>query len=162
MSPPKLAMSMRCLIPLLAPSSHFTSGPVERRQRTLLPKIHQTHKTHGDSKVYFLQRQTWLSLNYGEHNPSHTRRYALHSQLNHISISSLTHNLSYETCSTNSNYIFHAANKNYSLKTHFDHRHLTSSSFLYYLTNLARKQLNVNTNTLQLFLAKTNKSKPTL
>ena len=26
MSPPKLAMSMRCLIPLPAPSSHFTSG----------------------------------------------------------------------------------------------------------------------------------------
>ena len=26
--PPKLAMSMRCLIPLSAPSSHFTSGPL--------------------------------------------------------------------------------------------------------------------------------------
>ena len=55
----------------------------------------------------------------------------------------LTH---YETCSINANYIFHAANKNYSPK-HFDYRHLTSSSFLYYLTNLARKQLNVNTQT---------------
>ena len=28
MSPPKLAMSMRCLIPLPAPSCHFTSGPL--------------------------------------------------------------------------------------------------------------------------------------
>ena len=52
-----------------------------------------------------------------------------------------------ESCSTNTNYIFHAANKTYSYK-HFDYRHLTSSSFLYYLTNLARKQLNVNTHTL--------------
>ena len=48
-----------------------------------------THKTQGDSKVYFLQRQTRLSLNYGEHNPSHVRRYPLPSQLSHNSISSL-------------------------------------------------------------------------
>ena len=53
------------------------------------PENHQTHKTHGDSKVYFLQRQTRLSLNYGEHNPSHVQRYALPSQLSHNSISSL-------------------------------------------------------------------------
>ena len=52
------------------------------------PQIHQTHKTQGDSKVYFLQRQTRLLLNDGEHNPSHVRRYALLSQLYRISISS--------------------------------------------------------------------------
>ena len=51
------------------------------------PQIHQTHKTHGDSKVYFLQWQTRLLLNYGEHNPLHVRRYALLSQLFRISIS---------------------------------------------------------------------------
>ena len=53
MSPPKLAMSMRCLISLSAPSSHSTSGPLEWRQRTPLSQIHQTHKTHGDSKSLF-------------------------------------------------------------------------------------------------------------
>ena len=36
----------------------------------------------------------------------------------------------YAACSTNANYIFHAAIKNYSQK-HFDYWHLTSSSFLY-------------------------------
>ena len=56
--------------------------------RTPLPQIHQTHKTHGDSKVYFLQRLTRLSLNYGEHHPSHAQRYPLPSQLSHNSISS--------------------------------------------------------------------------
>ena len=64
---------------------------------------------------------TWLSLNYSEHNPSHVRRHTLPSQTSqpsHKSISSpcrlYTHNLVYETCSTNTNYIFHAASKNYS------------------------------------------------
>ena len=52
------------------------------------PQIHQTHKTHDDSKVYFLQRQIRLSLNYSKHNPSHVRRYVLLSQLSHNSISS--------------------------------------------------------------------------
>ena len=56
---------------LISPLGHFNGDNAR-----LSPK-HQTHKTHGDSKVYFLQRQTWLSLNYGEHNPSHVPRYAL-------------------------------------------------------------------------------------
>ena len=50
---------------------------------------HQTHKSQGNSKVYFLQRQTRLSLNYSEHNLSHVRRYALPSQLFHNPTSSL-------------------------------------------------------------------------
>ena len=82
---------------LISPLSHYNGNNAR-----LSPKSTR-HKTHGDSKVYFLQRQTWLSLNYSEHNPLHVPRYALPSQLYHISISSLTHNLSYETCSINAN-----------------------------------------------------------
>ena len=48
---------------LNSPLGHFNGDNAH-----LFPN-HQTHKTHGDSKVHFLQRQTWLSLNYGEHNP---------------------------------------------------------------------------------------------
>ena len=88
MLPPKLAMSMRCLIPLPAPSSHFTSGNLNGDTHAS-PQNHQTHETHGDSKVYFLQRQTRLSLNYGEHNPSHAQQHTLLSQLSHNPISSL-------------------------------------------------------------------------
>ena len=45
MSPPKLAMSMRCLIPLPAPSSHFTSGKHEWRHTHLSPKPPDTQKS---------------------------------------------------------------------------------------------------------------------
>ena len=82
---------------LILPLDHFNGDNAR------LSPNHQTLKTHGDSKVYFLQRQTWLSLNYGDHNSSHVPRYTLLSQLYHISISSLTHNLFYKTCSTKAN-----------------------------------------------------------
>ena len=48
---------------LSSPLGHFNGD-----QRT---PLHQKHKTHGDSKIHFLQRQ------HGEHNPSHVRRHAL-------------------------------------------------------------------------------------
>ena len=96
---------------LNSPLGHFNGDNAR------LSPNHQTHKTQGDSKVHFLQRQTRLSLNYGEHNPSHVRRYALPSQLYCISISSPYSQPFYETCSTNANYIFHAANKKIFLKT---------------------------------------------
>ena len=67
---------------LNSPLVHFNGNNAR------LSPNHQTLKTHGDSKVHFLQRQTWLSLNYGEHYPSHVPRHALPSQLYHISISS--------------------------------------------------------------------------
>ena len=75
------------------------------------PQIHQTHKTHGDSKVYFLLRQTRLPLNYGEHNPYDTRCF-LNSIISPFRL--FTHNFFHKACSTNTNSIFHAANKNYS------------------------------------------------
>ena len=75
--------------------------------------LHQTHETHGDDKSSFPPTATWLSLNYSEHNPSHGRRRAFLNFL--ISPFRLyTHNIVYETSSTNTNYIFHAANKNHS------------------------------------------------
>ena len=67
---------------LISPLGHFNGDNAH------LSPNHQTHKTQGDSKVYFLQRPTRLSLNYGEHNPSHVQRYALLFQLSHDSISS--------------------------------------------------------------------------
>ena len=88
MSPPKLAMSMRCQIPLQHLALISPLGNINGDTHAS-PQNHQTHKTHGDSKVYFLQRQTRLSLNYGKHNPSHIQRYALLSQLSHNFISSL-------------------------------------------------------------------------
>ena len=81
-----------------------------------LPKYH-THKTHGDIQGSFPPTATCLSLNYNEHNLSHVRRHALPSQpsqLPHNSISSLHSQPFHKSCSTNTNYIFHAANKTYS------------------------------------------------
>ena len=57
---------------------------------------------------------TWLSLNYGEHNPSHVHDTRCFSQLPQNSISSLYSQPFHESCSTKANSIFHAANKNYS------------------------------------------------
>ena len=68
---------------LISPLGHFHGD------NACLSPNHQTHKTHGDSKVYFLQRQSRLSLNYSKHNPSHVQLYVLPSQLSHNSISSL-------------------------------------------------------------------------
>ena len=64
---------------------------------------------------------TWLSLNYGEHNLLHVRRHTLPSQPSQLLITPfflLTHNPTHhEFCSKNTNFIFHAANKNLFLKT---------------------------------------------
>ena len=114
---------------LNSPLGHFNGDNAR-----LLPNLPDTQKPQW-LQSSFPSTETWLSLNYGEHNPSHVRRYALS-----FSTLSYLHFVSSLTCSTNANYIFHAENKNHSLKTHFDYRHLTSSPFLYYLTNLARKQ----------------------
>ena len=111
------------------------------------PQIHQTHKTHGDSKVYFLQRQTRLSLNYGEHNPSHVRLYALLSQLSYLFTVSLLPTfptrLATQTQTKYSMLQIKTIPKNISTSTSW------TFSFIY-LTNLARKQLNLNTNNSQL------------
>ena len=82
----------------------------------------------------------------------------------HNSISSQYSQPSTSLAAPKANPISHAANKNLFTKTHFDLCHLTSSSLSYFYysqpsegnNSSARKQLNINTHTLQLSLA-TNK-----
>ena len=77
-----------CLIPPRHLALTSPLGNIFWRHSRFSPKQPET-QTHGDSKVYFLQWQTWLLLNYSKHNPSHVQWYTLLSQLYHISISSL-------------------------------------------------------------------------
>ena len=94
------------------------------------PQKYQTHETHGDIQSSFPPTATWLSLNYSEHNPSHVRRHAQPSQPFHKSISSQYSHPFHESCSTKSKPNIPCCKSNLFLKTHFDYRHLTSSSFL--------------------------------
>ena len=57
MSPPKLAMSIAMSNSAPAPSDYFTSGQHFLETFRFSLKQPET-QTHGDSKVYFLQRQT--------------------------------------------------------------------------------------------------------
>ena len=71
-----------------------------------------------------------------KHNPSHVRRHTLPSQPSQHLLTQFRlnkHNLSTSLAVPKANPIFHAANKNQFLKTPFDSRHLTSSSFYLYL-----------------------------
>ena len=54
-SPPKLAMSMRCLVPLRHLALISPLGNIFWSHSRFSPKQPET-QTHGDSKVYFLQR----------------------------------------------------------------------------------------------------------
>ena len=75
---------------------------------------------------------TWHSLNYSKYNPSHVPRHALpfstFSYLHFVSILTTFPRVLQHKKQTKYSIL---QNKNHSLKTHFDHRHLTSSSFLY-------------------------------
>ena len=63
----------------------------------------------------------------------------------HNAISSPYSQAFHESCSTNTNYIFHASNKTYSYK----HRHLTSSPFLYLLLKLSEGITTLSEETTQ-------------
>ena len=69
-----------------------------------------------------------------KHNPSHVQRHTLPSQLLITQFRLNTHNLSMSLAAPKANPIFHAANKNLFTKTHFDYRHLTSSSSSFYFS----------------------------
>ena len=104
------------------------------------------------TKLTVTPTATRLSLNYGKHNPSHIWRYALPSQLYHISILSLTHKLSYETCNTQTQTKYSMLQikpipKNISTSTSWTFSFIYPTSFSEGLTHLARKQLNGNTHT---------------
>ena len=84
------------------------------------------------SKVQFLQLQQCLSSKSNEHNPSHVQRHTLPSQLLITQFRLNTHNLSRVLQNQKQTQIFHATNKTLFTKTHFDSRHLTSSSSFYF------------------------------
>ena len=112
-------------------------------------------KLNGDDKSSIPPTATWLLPPYGKHNPSHIQGHTLPSQPSQLLITQFhlnTHNLSTSLAAPKANPIFHAANKTIH-KTHFDYRHISSSSSPLYsqqtlskeITHLARKRLNVNT-----------------
>ena len=85
--PKKLAMSIAMSNSAPAPSDYFTSG--QHFLETFLFSTKQPEtQTHSDSKVYFLQWQTCLSLHTANIPPSHAQQHMLLSQLSHNSISS--------------------------------------------------------------------------
>ena len=125
-------------------------GNIFWRHSRFSPKPPET-QTHGDFNVYFLKRQTRFSL-YSANVPlPHVQQHTLLSQLSHNSISSFYFFLFPRGLQHKRKLYTHAAIKNIST-SYFS----LSLSFIY-LTNLARKQLKLNTRTLQLFLAKNNK-----
>ena len=105
------------------------------------PQISDT-KLMVTSKVQFLQLQHVFRQKLKKHNPSHVQQHTLPSQPSQLLITQFRlnkHNFSTSLAAPKANPIFHAANKNLFIKTPFDLRHLTSSSFyLLFLTNLAR------------------------
>ena len=123
-------------------------------------QIHQTHKTHGDSKVHFLQRQTWLSLNYGEHNPSHVPRYALLSQIIspfRLLLTTFPTRLAAQTQTTYSMLQIKTIPKNISTSTSwtFSFIYPTISEGPLFTFKTERGSNQTHTRTLQPFLAKT-------
>ena len=59
---------------LLFRSRHLAlNSPLDHFKGDQLTPLHQTHKNHGDPKDHFPPTAIWLSLNHGEHNPSHVR-----------------------------------------------------------------------------------------
>ena len=79
---------LRCLIPPRHLATTSPMGNIFWRHSRFYPKQPET-QTNGDSKVYFLQRQTWLSLHTANIFPTHVQQHTLLSQLSHNSISSL-------------------------------------------------------------------------
>ena len=69
-------MSIAMLNSAPTPSPYFTSGPHFLETFCFSPKQPET-QTHSDFKVYFLQRQTWLSLHTAKIPSSHIQRQPL-------------------------------------------------------------------------------------
>ena len=103
----------RCdaFIPLSTPSSQFTSGPLWWRQRTPSPQFTRHTKLMVTPK--FISSNGNIAFSILRRTQSLTRP-TIHAAFLNFLITPfhlLTH---YETCCTNANHIFHAANKNYS------------------------------------------------
>ena len=143
MLPPKLAMSMRHLA-LNSPLGHFNGDnarlSTRRTKLTVTPKF---ISSNGNMAFAKLQRTQSLA------RPTIRAVFSTLSYLHFVFL--LT--VSPTRIAAQQQTTFSMLQIKTIPKKHFDYRHLTSSSFLYYLTNLARKQLNVNTHTLQPILA---------
>ena len=90
------------------------------------PQIPDTKLT-VTSKVQFLQLQHVFRQN-AKNTIPHVRLHTLPSQLLITQFRLNKHNFPTSLAAPKANPIFHAANKNLIPKTHFDSRHLTSSS----------------------------------
>ena len=101
-----------------------------------LPQIPDT-KLMVTSKVQFLQLQHVFRQKCKKHNPSHVRRHTLPPQPSQHLITSFRPNANklklHKSCSTKSKPKYSMLQiKTYFTKTHFDSRHLSSSSFSFY------------------------------
>ena len=134
------------------PSPYFTSGLHFHETTRFFPKWPET-QTHGDSKVYFLLRQTWLSLHTANILPSHVQQHTLLSQLSHNSISSLYFFPFPRGLQHKDKLYFPCCQLKTIPKNISTSYILELLSFIYLttisaeITHLARKQLNVNTHT---------------
>ena len=79
---------LRCRISLRHLATTSPLGNIFWRHSRFSPKQPET-QTNGDFNVYFLKRQTWLSLHTANIPPSHVQQHTLLSPLSHNSISSL-------------------------------------------------------------------------
>ena len=119
---------LRCRISLRLLATTSPLGNIFWRHSRFSP-THPEKQTNGDFNVYFLKRQTWLSL-YTANTSNDTRCY-LNFLITPFRL--FTSFLSHKTCSTNANSIFHAAIKKIFLKTF---RLRTSLSLsLFYIPN---------------------------
>ena len=95
---------------LNSPLGHFNGDNVHS------PQIPDTRNSRWLQRSFPITA-TWLSLNYGEHNPSHVRRHALSfSTFSYLHFVSILTTFPTRLAAQKANPIFHAANKNYSKK----------------------------------------------
>ena len=112
------------------------------------PQIPDTKLT-VTSKVQFLQLQHVFRQICKKHNPSHVRRHTLPPQHLITPFRLNTHNPFTSLAAPKANPMFHAANKNLFTKTHFDSRHLTSSSSSFYFSQPSKGNYTLSEETTQ-------------
>ena len=120
--------------------------------KTYSPQIPDTQNYMMTSKVQFLQLQLCL-LSKIQRTQSLTRP-ATHAAIttfstSHNSISSQYSQPFMSLAAPKANSIFHAANKNLFLKTHFDSHHLTSSSYSFNFSRISEGLTTLSKETTQ-------------
>ena len=105
---------LQCLIPLWHLATTSPLGNIFWRHSRFSPKQPET-QIHGDSKVYFPQRQICYILQTYLPCTSNNTRWYLNSLITPFCL--FTSFFSYEACSTKANSLFHAAIKKTIIKT---------------------------------------------